>query len=87
MDVRNWIVTDEGLFRSLSFSDFTSLTRFLAELAPLADELDHHPDLRIRKAVVLDIWLITHDSGTITGKDKELASAINRILTSYGFSS
>jgi 4a-hydroxytetrahydrobiopterin dehydratase len=87
MDVRNWIITDKGLFRSLSFQSFTALTQFLAELAPVADKLDHHPDLRIRKAVVLDIWLITHDSGTITEKDTELAAVINRLSESYGFSS
>lgn len=87
MDVRNWIVTNDGLFRSLSFPSFTALTQFLAELAPIADELNHHPDLQVRKAVVLDIWLITHDSNSISEKDTELASVINRMLESYGFSS
>lgn len=80
MDVRDWLTTEEGLKRTVKFESFTALTAFLAELGPIADAADHHPDCVIRKAVVLDITLITHDKGRVTEKDVALAEQINSLL-------
>lgn len=78
----NWQLTEKGLFRSLRFESFRALTHFLAQLAPVADALDHHPDCVIRKAVVLDVYLITHDQKSVTEKDYNLAREIDKL---YGF--
>lgn len=78
----NWELTEKGLFRSLKFESFTGLTQFLAQLGPVADALDHHPDCVIRKAVVLDVHLMTHDQKKVTEKDHVLAAEIDKL---YGF--
>ena len=77
----NWQLTEKGLFRSLRFESFTVLTRFLAQLGPVADALDHHPDCVIRKAVILDIHLVTHDQKRVTEKDYNLARDIDALFT------
>jgi 4a-hydroxytetrahydrobiopterin dehydratase len=79
MDNSNWELTEKGLFRSLRFESFTALTQFLAQLGPVADALDHHPDCVIRKAVILDVHLLTHDQKKVTEKDYGLATEIDRI--------
>jgi len=83
MDMSNWKLTDHGLFRSLPFESFTKLTAYLAELGPIADELDHHPDLSIRKARYLEVYLITHDRQQITEQDHGLAKIMNDLYESY----
>lgn len=74
-----WQLTEKGLFRSLRFETFSDLTQLLAQLGPVADALDHHPDCVIRKAVILDIHLLTHDQKSVTEKDYNLAREIDRI--------
>lgn len=80
MDSGSWRLTDEGLFRQFRFRTFTSLAEFLAEIGPIADARDHHPDIRIHKAVVLDVHLITHDKKAVTEKDYALAEAIDAVF-------
>lgn len=75
----NWELTEKGLFRSLRFDSFTALTQFLGKLGPIADTLDHHPDCVIRKAVILDVHLITHDQKKVTEKDYNVAREIDRL--------
>ncbi|ASS50598.1 MAG: hypothetical protein A3D31_13620 [Candidatus Fluviicola riflensis] len=75
----NWQLTEKGLFRSLRFKTFTTLTQFLAQLGPIADALDHHPDCVVRKAVILDVHLMTHDQKKVTEKDHNLAREIDKI--------
>lgn len=79
----DWLVTENGLFRRLSFNSFSELTQFLAALGPFADEQEHHPDLKIHRAVLLDVTLITHDQGTITEKDHRLAAVIDQLCVGY----
>lgn len=79
----HWKLTDRGLFRSLSFESFTQLTAFLAELGPIADTQNHHPDLVVRKARLLDVYLITHDQQAVTVLDHTLAKSIDELAESY----
>lgn len=83
MDMSHWKLTDRGLFRSLLFENFTQLTAFLAALGPVADALDHHPDLTVRKARYLDVYLITHDQQQVTDLDYDLAKKMDELFESY----
>jgi len=83
MDRSNWEITEKGLHRTFRFESFSELGRFLAELGPVADGMNHHPDLEVRKAVQLDVYLITHDQNKITGKDETLAAEIDKLFERY----
>lgn len=83
MELSHWRVTANGLHRSITFRSFSELTAFLARLGPIADALDHHPDLTIHSAVVLELQVITHDIQRITERDVELATQIDGLLADY----
>lgn len=72
---------DEGnrLVRIVERKDFSDAVRFLAQVAEVADALDHHPDVEISwNKVTLRLW--THTTGTVTERDHELAARIDEIL-------
>lgn len=79
----NWSVTDAGLNREFAFRTFTDLTEFLRQIAVTADKMDHHPDLSVRKATLLNVHLITHDKKAITEKDETLAAEMDRVYHSF----
>ncbi len=74
-----WTGTPAGLARSVEFADFLTAVRFITELAPRCEELDHHPDLALRWRCV-DIDLTTHSAGGVTGKDFELAEIVDELV-------
>ena len=57
-----WSGTAKELRRSIEFADFPTAVEFVNRLAPICEELDHHPDLALRWRWV-DIVLSTHDAG------------------------
>ena len=79
----NWSITDQGLNREFKFKSFTDLTAFLNRIAETADSMDHHPDLEVSKAVLLNVHLLTHDKKAITEKDHKLAEVMNETYLSF----
>lgn len=74
-----WQLTDQGLFRQFRFQTFSELTLFLAAIGPVADGRDHHPDIKIHRAVLLDVHLLTHDKKAVTEKDHALADLMDEL--------
>lgn len=74
-----WTERDGGLERDFAFADFSEAWAFMSRVALLAEAQDHHPDWR-------NVWnkvhvrLTTHDAGGLTGKDRALAAAIDRVV-------
>jgi 4a-hydroxytetrahydrobiopterin dehydratase len=55
----------------------------MARVALVAEKADHHPEWRnVYKTV--DVVLSTHDAGGLTGKDIDLAKAMNAIAQQLG---
>lgn len=80
MENINWETVNGKLVTNLKFKSQTELVEFLLKVAHLADEMNHHPDCKIRKAFQLEISLFTHDKGEITDLDYQLAQKINGII-------
>jgi 4a-hydroxytetrahydrobiopterin dehydratase len=74
-----WAGTTESLTRSIEFADFPTAAEFVSRLAPVCEELDHHPDLALRWRWV-DIALSTHSSGGVTELDLRLAGEIDEVV-------
>lgn len=71
-----WARSGNALTRTYEFADFSAGVAFVARVAPVADEINHHPDVHIHwNTVELALW--THVSGGITARDLELARLIN----------
>jgi 4a-hydroxytetrahydrobiopterin dehydratase len=71
------------LERSLAFPDFATAIRGVVEIAEVAEEMDHHPDLDIRWRTVR-VQLSTHDVGGATQLDVEQAHRIDEIARELG---
>jgi 4a-hydroxytetrahydrobiopterin dehydratase len=76
-----WTGSSQSLKRSIEFADFPTAAEFVSRLAPVCEELDHHPDLALRWRWV-DIELSTHSAGGVTKLDLELAAAIDELVVS-----
>ena len=74
-DLNEWAIQNELLVKEFEFSTFQDAINFVNEVAKIADEADHHPDIFISYNKV-KISLTTHDAGEISEKDYSLAKAI-----------
>lgn len=66
----------DALIKSYRFKDFEAAFGFMTRVALAAERLDHHPEWsNIYNRV--DVALTTHSAGGVTGRDVELARAMD----------
>jgi 4a-hydroxytetrahydrobiopterin dehydratase len=76
-----WQETNNKLYRSFEFKNFSEAFSFMTRVALLAEKMDHHPTWTNTWNKV-EIWLSTHDAGdVVTDKDKALAAGIDKFST------
>ncbi|MGC9106247.1 MAG: 4a-hydroxytetrahydrobiopterin dehydratase [Thermoprotei archaeon] len=73
-----WELNGNSLVKTFRFKDFSSSVEFLAMIRPIADSLNHHPDVCINYDKV-KVELTTHDEGGVTEKDIYLAKRIQGV--------
>jgi len=78
-----WTGSTSEIRRSYTFLSFPTCISAVDEIAVLAEEVDHHPDLDIRWRT-LHIVLSTHSEGGTTQLDIELAHQIHDAVTALG---
>ncbi|AHC52321.1 pterin-4-alpha-carbinolamine dehydratase [Sulfolobus acidocaldarius SUSAZ] len=77
-EIEGWSYENNKLKKTFKFKNFYESVEFVRKIQPIADEMDHHPDLCVYyNRVVLE--LSTHSEGGVTEKDFELAKKINKI--------
>ena len=70
----------DAITRTFTFKDFNAAFGFMTRAALVAEKLDHHPEwFNVYKTVT--VTLSTHDAGGLTGRDVELAQAMDRLAT------
>ena len=74
----NWKLLDNKIQREFIFKDFLSAFNFIKEIADLAENLNHHPDIFNSYNKVI-ISLTTHDLGGVSKKDFKLAMEIDNL--------
>ncbi|MFA6089726.1 MAG: 4a-hydroxytetrahydrobiopterin dehydratase [Candidatus Woesearchaeota archaeon] len=74
-----WKKEENILTRIFIFNNFIESVKFVDKLVPLAENLNHHPDIEIFSYKYVKVKLSTHKTGNITKKDIELAGKINNI--------
>jgi 4a-hydroxytetrahydrobiopterin dehydratase len=78
--VSGWSVNANGeLTKQFQFSNFLESIAFVNKIAPIAEELGHHPDILIKyNRVILSV--VTHDAGNaLTVLDFKLAEKANNL--------
>jgi 4a-hydroxytetrahydrobiopterin dehydratase len=73
-----WEQVEDTLVKQFVRPDFAAAVVFVSSLVPIADSLDHHPDVHIHWGTV-ELVLWTHVSGGITERDFALARAIDAV--------
>ena len=79
MEDSGWSEAGGTLHRELRFGSFSAAFAFMARVALAAERANHHPDWSNSwDRVVID--LVSHDTGEITDRDRDLAREIDAIL-------
>lgn len=73
----DWEVKDGCLIKEFKFKDFAAAMDFMNGMAPVAEELNHHPDWSNSYNKVL-ISLTSHSAGGLTENDFAFAQAADQ---------
>ena len=74
-----WELEGSEITRTVEFESFGEAVDFVNDLAEVAEEAQHHPDIDIRYARVI-LRLTTHDAGGLTEADFEMAQRIDNLV-------
>ena len=74
----DWQRDGEAIRRQFKFDDFLGSIDFVNRITPVAEEMNHHPDLTISWNTVT-VSLSTHSQGGLTDNDFELAREIDEL--------
>jgi 4a-hydroxytetrahydrobiopterin dehydratase len=81
--LEGWRQVDDALVTIIETGGFSRGAALLPEIAQVADELNHHPDVDVRYGEVV-IRTTSHDVGHLTSRDVELARRISQIANRAG---
>ena len=76
--VGGWKRDGDALIREFEFANFVGSVDFVNRITPVAEEMNHHPDLAISWNKV-KVSLSTHSEGGITENDFKLAAKIDSV--------
>jgi 4a-hydroxytetrahydrobiopterin dehydratase len=69
----------DAISRTFTFADFSEAFAFMTRVALLAEKANHHPEWsNVWNRV--EITLTTHDAGGLSGRDVEMAEAIEGLV-------
>ncbi|MBC8128652.1 MAG: 4a-hydroxytetrahydrobiopterin dehydratase [Gloeobacteraceae cyanobacterium ES-bin-144] len=74
-----WEYEKKSITRTVEFEEFNDAIDFVNDLAEIAEEAQHHPDITIRYTKVT-IKLTSHDVGGVTELDIELAQRVDNLV-------
>jgi len=81
-----WKLDAGGKAMSLQLvtKDFLEAVNLINAIAPIAEEVEHHPDFHLESWNKLRITTYSHDVGKLTSRDERLAKRINEVLRRRG---
>jgi len=74
-----WDLEKKAIVRVFEFEDFAESMDFVNQVAEIAEEEDHHPNIDIRFNKV-ELSLSTHSAGGLTELDFEVAERIDTLV-------
>jgi 4a-hydroxytetrahydrobiopterin dehydratase len=78
-----WAGDPSAIARTVALPSFPAAIRVVDQVAEVAEELDHHPDIDIRWRK-LTFRCATHSAGGVTQWDLDLAGRIDEIVAAAG---
>jgi len=77
--IPEWEMVGKAIERTVEFDDFLGAIDFVEQVAEIAEEEEHHPDINIRYNKVT-LSLSTHDESGLTSRDFEVAERIDNLM-------
>ncbi|MGE5828441.1 MAG: 4a-hydroxytetrahydrobiopterin dehydratase [Micromonosporaceae bacterium] len=77
--LNGWSGDTSGITRTVSLPTFPAAIDAVDQVAVVAEEMDHHPDIDIRWRK-LTFTCASHSAGGVTARDLELARRIDEIV-------
>ena len=74
-----WALDGQRIVRKFEFGDFVDSVRFVDSLVGPAEQMNHHPDVRISWNQVT-VEITTHSEGGLTASDFALAGRISELV-------
>lgn len=71
-------IPGQGLVRVFNTGSFNSGVKLINQIAKIAQEHNHHPDIHLTFSEV-EVTLSTHSVGGVTQRDIDLAKAIDQL--------
>ncbi len=73
----DWQREGDSISRTFELSDFTHALGFVVEVGVIAESVWHHPNISMHAWNKVTITSSSHDTGTITKRDVDLAGKID----------
>ena len=80
----DWVISEDAtqIRRKRNCKNFVKAVKLIDQIAELAEEQQHHPDLHLTGYRHLEIVIMTHAIGGLSETDFILAAQIDRLLDS-----
>ena len=75
-ELEGWRRDGDAIVKEFKLDDFVGSVDFIDRLAPVAEEMNHHPDLQVSWNKVT-VSITTHSEGGLTENDFKLAKSID----------
>jgi 4a-hydroxytetrahydrobiopterin dehydratase len=76
--LNGWELTNDSISKTFILDNFSQSMEFVNQLAEIAEEVQHHPDIDIRFNKVI-LTLSTHDVGGLTDNDFYIANVAEQL--------
>lgn len=84
-ELPDWRILGNRIETVVRAGSFQAATAFMGEVAAVADELNHHPDMNVRFKDRVGISISTHDVGGLSASDALLAQRVSEMAGAHGF--
>ena len=76
---KDWRQEGDALVRDFEFKDFAGAMSFVNQVAEIAEQRNHHPDILVHGWNKVRLTLSTHSEGGVTDNDHALAEQIDAL--------
>ena len=78
-ELNGWSFSDNKIHKNFSFKSYMDGIIFVNNLAKIAEEKNHHPDLKVGWCRV-EVAFTSHDEGGVTDQCIEMAKIVESII-------
>jgi 4a-hydroxytetrahydrobiopterin dehydratase len=79
--LHGWRREGDAIARDLELRDFAEAMAFVNEVADVAEERNHHPDILVHGWNKVRLTVTNHSAGGLTQPDFDLAATIDGLLS------